>query len=190
MLLIAVRGLCALLLLSLCPGCLVYSNRVSYSAHTDASPGPTQAAVSPVKVIVHLQRESTAGVLPFVFTRGEKGDYSFSVQLFGPSLLPYQGGLIRAFSIVSPAGVLFQRQDSTFVRDVPATPHPGPTKPYPDSFSRFYESPYVIALADSCNRLSFTLDYLLITTDGKREPYHLEQPLRVDRDKGFALPSI
>ena len=190
MLPVALRGLCVLLLLSLCPGCLVYSNRVSYSAHTDVSPGPTLAAVSPVKVIVHLQREPTAGVLPFVFTRREKGDYSFSVQLFGPAGRPYQSGVVRAFSIASSAGVLYQSHDSTFVSYVPATPYPGPTKPYPDSFSRHYESPSVIALADSSNRLTFTLDYTLFTSDGKRESYHLEQPLRVDREKGFALPSI
>jgi len=176
------------LLLSLCPGCLVYSNRVSYSAHTDISPAlrTTQVAVSPIKVIVHLQRESTSGVLPFVFTLGEKGDYSFSVQFYHPMVQSYQGGLIRAFSIASPTGVLFQSHDSTFVHFVPATPYPGPTKPYPDSFHQLYESPYVIALADSSNRLTFTLDYTLLTSEGKRESYHLEQPLRVDRDKGFA----
>ena len=177
------------MLLSLCAGCLVYSNRVSYSAHTDAAPRPTSAAVFPVKVIVHLQRESTAGVLPFVFTQGEKGDYSFSVQLFCPGQ-PYRGGLIRAFTIASATGVLFQSHDSTFVQYKPATPYPGPTKPYPDSFSRFYESPYVIAVADSSNSLTFTLDYTLITADGKRESYHLAQPLRVDRKKGFTPASI
>lgn len=179
MLPVAVRGLCVLLLLNLCLGCLVYSNRVSYSAHTDASPGPTQAAVSPVKVIVHLQRESTAGVLPFLFTLGEKGDYSLFVQFYHPMVQSYQGGLIRAFSIASPAGVLFQSHDSTFMRSVPNTLRP-------DSFHQLYESPYVIALADSSNHLTFTLDYTLLTNEGKRESYHLEQPLRVDRDKGFA----
>ncbi len=174
-------------LLGLCSGCLVYTNRVSYSAHTYLPSAPTHPAVSPVNVSVSLRREYTAGMLPFVFTLGEKGDYSFSVDLHRPTVQPYQGGLIRAFSIVSPAGVLFQSYDSTFVRYVPATPYPGPTKSYPDSFSQYYKSPYAIAIADSSNRLSFTLDYTLITTEGKRESYHLEQPLRVDRDKGFAL---
>ena len=179
-----------LLLLGLCPGCLVYTNRVSYSARTDLPPVPPRSAVSPVSVIVHLTRKPTSGVLPFVFTLGEKGDYSFSVQLHRPTRQPYQGGLIRAFSIASPAGVLFQSHDSTFVQYVPAAPCPGPSKPYPDSFSRFYNSPYVIALADSSTRLTFTLDYTLFTSDGKHESYHLEQPLRVERAKGFALPSI
>jgi hypothetical protein len=178
-----------LLLLGLCPGCLVYTNRVRYSARTDLPPVPSRPAVSPVSVIVHLTREPTSGVLPFVFTLGEKGDYSFSVQLHRPTLQPYQGSLIRAFSIASPTGVLFQSHDSTFVQYVPATPYPGPSKSHPDSFSRFYKSPYVIALADSSTRLTFTLDYILFTSDGKRESYHLEQPLRVERAKGLALPS-
>ena len=186
---IAVRGLCVLLLFSLCPGCLVYSNRVGYSAHTDTAPalGPTQAAVSPIQVVVHLQRESTSRVLPFVFTLGEKGDYCFSVQFYHAMGQSYQGALIRAFSIASPAGVLFQSHDSTFVQHVPATPYPGSTKFYPNSFHQLHQSPYVIALADSSNHLTFTLDYTLLTSKGKRESYHLAHPLRVNRNKGFSI---
>jgi hypothetical protein len=180
MLAATIRGLGVLLLLGLCPGCLTYTNRVSYSARTDAFPVLTQAAVSPVKVYVRLQRESTAGVLPFVFTLGEKGDYSFSVQFYHSTKLPYQGGLIRAFSIISPAGVLYQSPDSIFMRHVDS-----PLRP--DSFHLVYDSPYVIAVADSSNHLTFTLDYTLLTSEGKRESYHLEQSLRVARDKGFSF---
>lgn len=183
----AVKGLSLLLLLSLCSGCLVYTNRTSYFARTDVSLASTGATLSPVSISVHLQREPTAGVVPFAFTLREKGDYSFSVQFYQPKAQSYQGGVIQSFSIASPTEVLFQSHDSTFVHYVPQEPYPGPAKPYPDSFSRFYKTPYVIALADSSNHLNFTLDYILFTIEGKRQAFHLEQPLRVDRDKGVSL---
>jgi hypothetical protein len=171
-------------------GCLTYTHRVSYSARTNSSVTNPSTNSATVFVLANLSKQPTAGALPFVFLLKEKGLYGFSVQLFGASTRVYQRGIIQAVSIDTPERIVFQSRDSTFVQYVPSTPYLGTDKSDHKQFNSFYQSPYIIAGADSSSQLSFTLDYTLITREGKRESHRLHQPLIIDHEKGFSLSSF
>ena len=170
--------------------CLTYTHRVSYSARTNSSVKNPSTDSATVFVLANISKQPTAGALPFVFLLKEKGLYGFSVQLFGASTRVYQRGIIQAVSIDTPERIVFQSRDSTFVQYVPSTPYPGTNKSDLKQFNSFYQSPYIIAVADSSSQLSFTLDYTLITREGKRESHRLHQPLIIDHEKGFSLSSF
>ncbi len=184
------RGLLVFGFLASCTSCLTYTHRVSYSARTNSSVVNTNTDSTTVFVLAHLSKQPTAGTLPFVFLLKEKGLYGFSVQLFGASKQVYQRGIIQAVSIATPVRIVFQSRDSTFVEHIPPTPYPGPVKPDNKLFNSFYQSPYAIALADSSSQLWLTLNYTLITREGKREPHRLQQQFAIDRKKGFSLTSF
>ncbi|WP_035564485.1 hypothetical protein [Hymenobacter sp. IS2118] len=183
------RVLCWLLP-ALCTSCLLnYHNRVGYSAQVSA-PGATMRPDSTAGgVAVSLQRRATFGYLPLVALFKEKGDYAFSVQFFG-ARPAYQAGVIRRVSIATSAGLLFETQDSAFVRYQPPAPYPGLVRAEQQLPGLFFKSSYLIPLADTIQQVSLTLDYTLLTRNGTREAHRLQVPLKVDRDKGFSLFSM